>query len=768
LRIKEFIVTRYGPLADLGRFSLKDFNLFFGRNEEGKTLLIDSIVRFLFKRVKKIFNKIDRVDETPEGYLIMEMEDRKTIKFPEKGELTEFTGLSVREYRDIFIIRSSDLSIDEENDFYRNVQNRLTGLRTDEIERIHNHLLDIGKLTPKERDFRDKKDENLKAKLLNAKKLIERIEGLKKEIEKEGFENLEEELFNKKKSIETIDGKLNDYENARQRETYEKCNASLNSLKMAVREIKSLEIYNDEEEELWRDTERDIEKYIEEKCKLENDLVSKEVEFKEKKKELGKKERDFLVYIDRKKRLDEDINPEIKNYEKASREIAKGKGILKTLTILDILFGFLCGISIIGYILSHSSLLGSSIAIFGTIAIALLIVLLFFLRKKAGLAGTLEKIKLMSAKLGLSSKTIDDIVFNISRFQEEFSKMENERNSIKNDLEIVEREIKKIKEEIPDLHSKINKGEKSIEKIKRKSLVEIKEEYNEKLQRKSEQEKVRDREIGILKSYLGIDRKTEEERMQYWNARIDEYEVYKDKATDINYDEKTISRLKNKKNSLIEEEKEIKKRMSNFMDELKEVEKRTSNIIPSEEDYLHCKTTVDLNAIKERLNSFIEENKRKRETVMNVMEIFEEIEKEEAEKVTSLFGKNSPVSAHFMKITEGMYKHVGYNTENRRVEVLSENGELLSAEKLSSGAYDQLYLSIRLALGEKILKGEKGFFIMDDPFVKSDIDRLKSQLSILQELSKTGWQFLYFTAKNEIKDCLKDEIKKKQISYFEI
>ncbi len=553
MRIKEFIVTRYGPLVDLGRFSLKDFNLFFGRNEEGKTLLIDSIVRFLFKRVKKIFDKIERVDETPEGYLIMEMEDGKTIKFPEKGELTENTGLSVREYRDIFIIRSSDLSIDEENVFYRNVQNRLTGLRTDEIKRIQNHLLDIGKLTPKG-NFRDKKDENLKAKLINAEKLIEKIERLKKEIGKEGFESLEEESFNKKKSIETIDGKLNDYDNARKRETYEKCNTAFNSLKTAGSEIKNLEIYNDEEEELWRDTERDIKKYIEEKCKFENELVSKEVEFKEKKKELGKKERDFLVYIDRKKRLDEDINPEIKNYEKASQEIAKGKGILKTLTILDILFGFLCGISIIGYILSHSSLLGSSVAIFGTIVIALFIVLLFFLRKKAGLAGTLEKIKLMSAKLGLSSKTIDDIVFNISRFQEEFSKMENERNSIKNNLEIVEREIKKIKEEITDLHSKINKCEKSIEKIKRKSLVETKEEYNKKLQRKSEQEKVRDREIGILKSYFGIDRKTEEERMQYWNARIDDYEVYKDKATDINYDEKTVSRLKNKKNSLIEEE----------------------------------------------------------------------------------------------------------------------------------------------------------------------------------------------------------------------
>ena len=768
MRIKEFIVTRYGPLVDLERFYLKDFNLFFGRNEEGKTLLIDSIVRFLFKRVKKTFNKIERVDETPEGYLIMEMEDGKTIKFPEKGELTEVTGLSIREYRDIFIIRSSDLSIDDENAFYRNVQNRLTGLRTDEIERIHNHLLDIGKLTPKERDFRDKKDENLKAKLLNAKKLIERIERLKKEIEKEGFESLEEELFNKKKIIESIDGKLNDYENARKRETYEKCNVALNSLKMAGREIKNLEIFNDEKEKLWRDTERDIEKYIEEKCKLENELTNKEVEFKEKKKEIGKKERDFHVYIDRKKRLDEDVYPEIKNYEKASQEIAKGKGIHKTLTILNILFGFLCSISIIGYILKQSSPLGFSIAVFGTITIALLIVLLFFLRKKAGLAGTLEKIKLISAKLGLSSKTIDDILFSTRRFQEEFSKMENERNNIEKDLTVVEREIKKIKEEIPELHSEINKGEKDIEEIKRKSGVGAKEEYTEKLLRKSEQEKVKDKEKGILKSYFGIDGKTEEDRIQYWKTRIDEYEVYMDKAAELNYDEKTVSRLKNKKNSLIEEEKEIKKRMSNFMDELKDVEKRTSNIIPSEEDYLHCRTTIDLDAIKERLNSFIEENNRKRETVMNVMEIFEEIEKEEEEKVSSLFGKDSNVSAYFRKITEGMYENVEYDAENGSIEVFPRKGQRLSAEKLSSGAYDQLYLSIRLALGEKILKGEKGFFIMDDPFVKSDINRLKRQLSILRELSKTGWQILYFTAKEEIKDCLKDEIKKKQISYFEI
>ena len=59
-----------------------------------------------------------------------------------------------------------------------------------------------------------------------------------------------------------------------------------------------------------------------------------------------------------------------------------------------------------------------------------------------------------------------------------------------------------------------------------------------------------------------------------------------------------------------------------------------------------------------------------------------------------------------------------------------------------------------IALGEKLLKGSKAFFIMDDPFIKSDKKRLQKQLGILQRISSLGWQILYFTAKDEVKDLL--------------
>ena len=95
-------------------------------------------------------------------------------------------------------------------------------------------------------------------------------------------------------------------------------------------------------------------------------------------------------------------------------------------------------------------------------------------------------------------------------------------------------------------------------------------------------------------------------------------------------------------------------------------------------------------------------------------------------------------------------------------------GRYWQAEKLSGGAYDQLYLSIRLALGEKLLKGKKGFFIMDDPFIKADPDRLQRQIETLKKISELGWQIMYFSAKGEIKDALKEDIKRGAINYVEV
>jgi uncharacterized protein YhaN len=164
----------------------------------------------------------------------------------------------------------------------------------------------------------------------------------------------------------------------------------------------------------------------------------------------------------------------------------------------------------------------------------------------------------------------------------------------------------------------------------------------------------------------------------------------------------------------------------------------------------------------------LDEGRRDRENVLRAITIFEEIEAEERAKVSELFDDRGAVTDHFRWITDGLYEGVVFNRETEAVEVRRKDGIQLRAEKLSGGAYDQLYLSVRLALAERLLKDRKGFFMMDDPFIKSDRDRLHRQLEVLKRISESGWQIIYFSAKEEIRDALGEGIEKGTIHHLPI
>jgi DNA repair protein SbcC/Rad50 len=88
----------------------------------------------------KDFQNINRVDEKPEGYIIIEDDKGKEIKLSRKKDLTKTVGLTTSECRNILIIRNTDLSIAPESEFYTNLTDQLTGLRTKEIFSIKKKL----------------------------------------------------------------------------------------------------------------------------------------------------------------------------------------------------------------------------------------------------------------------------------------------------------------------------------------------------------------------------------------------------------------------------------------------------------------------------------------------------------------------------------------------------------------------------------------------------------------------------------------------------
>ena len=771
MKIKEFLIARYGPISYKNKISLTNFNLIWGKNEEGKTLTIDALVKLLLSKNIRDFKHINRVDEKPEGYVIIDGDKGKEIKLPEKGDLSKFLGLTPSECYNIFIVRNSNLSIAQdvaqESEFYTNVMDRLTGLRTREISKLKGILREIGKITPTG-IFRDIKDEKLKTRIESAKDLVERIKNLSKDIKEKRFDELEKESVELREEMNLIEQEIKNLEHARKREKYKKGKGALDKLKNSLEKIESLEVYNDGDEELWRDCERKIADYSQEKEEFLKALWDGEKELRGIKEKLSEEEREFEVLENRKEKLDKEIKPRVNNYRDENKKLVQQKEKDKFFTSVGIISTILLGISLVGLIFNPLRLFRILAVLFFIIAFASGILKFRLVRKKAQLKGEFENIKLALVGFGMDAEDVGKILFNIEKFDEEYNKKFENIQEIKMKKGSLEGKIKELKDKkIPDIKNKIKDAEDKIDGIKTRSKEGSLEEYIKKLKLKQKLERLIGEQKSILKSHFGEKGKNLEENIFNWEKEIEDLEEYKDKAKGIEYSETFASKLEGRKQSIEKKLENTKEEIKVFQEKMKKIERKANEIMRPEEP-LYCETSVDLEAVKDKLQEFIDENESNKGNVLEVIKILEEIEAEEKEKVSKLFGMDSPITKYFSEITNGLYREVTFNQGTEKIEIKRRDGRILEAKKLSGGAYDQLYFSIRLALGEKLLKGRKGFFIMDDPFVKADPDRLHRQIEMLKKISELGWQVVYFSAKGEIRNTLEEDIQKGTINSVEI
>lgn len=774
MKIKEFSITRYGPLSKMAQISLGNFNLFFGRNEEGKTLTIDALVKMLLKKNIRDFAHINRVEENPEGYVIIENEEKEEIKLPEKGDLTKLADLTSSECRNIFIIRNSDLSISGESEFYTNVTDRLTGLKTKQILSIKKKLRELGKLTRADSAAslsNGKEFGKIKSRLDRAAGLVEGINTLDDEIKEEGFDRLEEESIRVKEEKAHVRQKIEEFEEAGKREKYEKGKEALKALKRASVKSKDLEVYNEEDSQFWRDNKRDIKADEKEKEQLLVELNKKEEGFQKTSEDLKQKKQEFHIFKERKKELDNEVKPEIKNYQTKKGELVPKEAKNKFLTFLLAVSTILLGISLLGIIIKPGLFLYLLAILFSISFVVSSIFELQLKKEKGSLEQLFEGIKLSLSRFALGADDIEGVLLHIQKFEDQYSKKAGQLEEIIGEKKLLESQMESLKEErIVGIENRIKGAYRKIEDVKIKTREESLTKYSQKLRLKLKCEKLAKEQESFLNALLGEKGKSLEENISHWDEEIRDLEGYRDKARHMKYNEKSIAGLKEKGKLLEQESRKIESTMNHFQKELAEIERRANEILGGEleEDYLYCKTSVDLEAIENKLQESIDENETNKDNVLEVMKIFEEIEREEKEKVSQLFGEESPVSQHFKEITDGLYQKVIFNQEGGKIEVERKDGLVLDAEKLSGGAYDQLYLSIRLALGEKLLKKKKGFFIMDDPFIKASPDRLKRQMKVLKRISSSGWQIIYFTAKGEVKEALKEDIDSRMVNYVEV
>ena len=181
---------------------------------------------------------------------------------------------------------------------------------------------------------------------------------------------------------------------------------------------------------------------------------------------------------------------------------------------------------------------------------------------------------------------------------------------------------------------------------------------------------------------------------------------------------------------------EYKLKLNGIEYEENSINNKLEDSISKEEEY---------ESLQEQLTELQEKNK----CILATKDLLEKAYEKMKNNVTPKFTQN--LSNIACNISNGKYKKVIFNEEKGLV-VESENGEYISANRLSAGTIEELYLSLRLSMLDEI-SNEKMPIILDEAFAYFDDERLKNSLIFLAEKSKEH-QVIILTCSNREKQIL--------------
>ncbi len=770
MKIKECAVRRYGPLPDTGRVFFGQFSLIFGPNESGKTLLVDALIKMLLQRRREqaLFERIERVDEVPDGYLILER-DGEEYKLPEDGNLTSLAGISAEDCRNVFVVRSSDLTIPDEGAFYTSVTDRLTGLHSTAIERIRKTLQEIGRLTnPTSRsDLSDRQDwGKLKSRVARAKDLLSRIDELRGRIEEEGYDTLEARLLSLEQRFEEIEQNLELMEEGRKRLMYESGQRALSGLSEALLTLGELETFTEQNEQAWREKEKEI-------ARLEEEIEQKSAEIETKKRrqealdmQLAEVTADLETTRKRRERIDE-IEAEAKIHLRDRLAWEAHQHWFQFARISGVASFLLLAVSLVGLLMTGSSLFQCFALPAAAATVLFFLWMVVLVAKRASVAKGFETVRIEAAKYGVGDSEIEGILAEIRKFREELEPKERLSADKSRELELLEREIDERRKAIRNSKERIGVLRKELEEIADRSGVQTLDEFSARVKQRREAENQRDTQAAVLRDRFGVVDDDLLANVEDWQDRLRELEEFKGRATDVQYDEEEVAQLKSQRSELVTDVEVRRQELSNYKRDLATIGSE-ANVVLQIGEVLPADTSLDLDGIERSLKRFIDDIVERKDLATRAIAIFEDIASQETEKVSVLFGRESEVSEYFREITAGVYEEIEFDQATASISARTGDGAKLKATQLSGGAYDQLYLSIRVALASAILGGEKGFFILDDPFLTSDAERLARQFQILRDLSEAGWQIIYFSVKDETRRVLNEDIEARRVDLHEL
>ena len=89
--------------------------------------------------------------------------------------------------------------------------------------------------------------------------------------------------------------------------------------------------------------------------------------------------------------------------------------------------------------------------------------------------------------------------------------------------------------------------------------------------------------------------------------------------------------------------------------------------------------------------------------------------------------------------------------------IISDDYRDFCFKDLSTGIKEQIMLALRIGFSSRILKQDTMFLILDDAFQHSDWERRKILVKKLAGIAKTGWQVIYLSMDDHIRQLFERE-----------
>jgi uncharacterized protein YhaN len=689
IRIEEINAQGVGPLAEFSG-KLGDLNLIYGKNEKGKTYLVEFIIKSLFKNNKEF---LLRSGESSGKVIVSGLGDQPEVfspKSPRKLEdflLTDHPGMPTNVSR-LLVVKGAELSLDNKKadgisksviKSFLTSENKLDQIQKKIQKTIQSAVIEDGIIQG-----------NRTGDLKTRSELDDKLQALRQLQEKVNQSYSEGVIAKVKETIDRLETEVKEQINAKRYLAY--------TISQQQQEIENFLIKINAQELI------QLRSNYDEWNRQKSDLEDEAAEF-----EQTKVEAEQYPWLE----------TAVEEYEKFMDK--GGVSPKKALIIIgSILIGLGLLVGAVGGVVSirGESSVGFVISTLGMSALMIGLILcgIYFrsLSKKNAAYSESEELDRIS-----------------EAFQEKFDRPLKDLAT-----------LKAMEKEYHDRHSRVE------------ALVEVNEKTEGKIRELAFQIESGLQKLGIWSADVDEWKKnilTLESQMQEWDSEKQETKV---SLASLGVEERDfIAKDPGRayeKQILLRVEEDLKQAQADLREEEQNLELLKTEV----QTTLRENEIMDWVGLFDRLLQEINRVSGEYQSVtskilagITVNQMIEEVRTREDENIMQQL-KSPNIQTPLSNITSH-YQYLTFEGETIRV---GDKYEEFDVGDLSTGAQEQVLLALRLGFVHNLIGDSSAFLILDDAFQHSDWTRRENLISQMVGMVESGWQVIYFTMDDHIRD----------------